>query len=115
VVRGPVVILPSGAIDQDAAAGLLAWMMSPEIAAEAAVAHALLPASRRAAQDPRFQDPGFPVFLDLLAHPNAAPAAVTPVRPALNQALEALEAELVHSGGDPASRLDALQAELDSP
>jgi spermidine/putrescine-binding protein len=54
VVQGPVLIIPAGAMDKEAAANLLAWMMSPEILAEAAYANSLLPASRTSAQDPRF-------------------------------------------------------------
>lgn len=74
VVQGPVVIIPAGATDKEAATQLLAWMMSPEILAETAYAHAMLPASRTAAEDPRFrQFASLELLLDLLAHPNAAP------------------------------------------
>ena len=34
VVQGPVVFIPAGGTDKEAAANLLAWMMSPEIVAE---------------------------------------------------------------------------------
>jgi multiple sugar transport system substrate-binding protein len=74
-VESAMVLLPVGARDKEAAARLLAWMMSPEIAAEAADATASLPASRQAAQDPRFrQDPALRVFADLLGHPSAGPS-----------------------------------------
>jgi ABC-type glycerol-3-phosphate transport system substrate-binding protein len=69
VVQGPVVIIPAGAIDKDAAAQLLAWMNSPEILAEVAYTHSMLPTSRKAAQDQRFhKSPQFELFLDLIAH-----------------------------------------------
>ena len=36
IVGGPVVVVPVGAVDKEAAVELLAWMMAPEILAEAA-------------------------------------------------------------------------------
>jgi ABC-type glycerol-3-phosphate transport system substrate-binding protein len=112
-VRGPVVILPAGAMDKEAAVRLLAWMMSPEIVAEAAHANAFLPTSRLAAQDPRFRtDPDFQVFLDLMAHPNARPAATTPICSELNEALDKVESGLLNTGGDPVPLLNEVQAEL---
>lgn len=113
VVRGPVVIIPSGAKDKEAAAQLLAWMASPEILAEAAYANALLPTSRTPAQDPRFrQMPNFQMFVDLMAHPNARAAVTTPITLDLNEALGRVEAELLHKGGDPALLLNEAQAEI---
>jgi multiple sugar transport system substrate-binding protein len=113
VVRGPVLIVPAGAMDKEAAVHLLAWMMSPEIVAEAAYANSLLPTSRMAAQDPRFlQTPNFAVFVDLMAHPNAQPAVTTPIRPELNEALSHVEEEVLHKGNDPVPLLKEVQAEL---
>ncbi len=113
VVRGPVVIIPAGAMDKEAAVQLLAWMASPEILAEAAYANSLLPTSRTAAQDPRFQQiPNFEVFVDLLAHPNAKPAVTTPISSELNEALGQVEEELLHKGGDPVELLNEAQAEI---
>jgi ABC-type thiamine transport system substrate-binding protein len=67
VVQGPVAVLPAGARDKEAVGDLLAWMMSPEVQAEAMYAHASLPARRTAAQDPRFVNaPGFEVFVALM-------------------------------------------------
>jgi ABC-type glycerol-3-phosphate transport system substrate-binding protein len=74
VVEGAVIVMPAGAQDKRAAAHLLAWMLSPEIAAEVASAGASLPAGLSAAQNPRFQgNRDLEVFLALLAHPNAKP------------------------------------------
>jgi multiple sugar transport system substrate-binding protein len=113
VVRGPVVILPAGAMDKEAAVQLLAWMMSPETLAEAAYANSLLPTSRTAAQDPRFQQiPSLGAFVDLLAHPNAKPAVTTPISLELNEALGQGEEELLHRGGDPVQLLNGVQAEI---
>ena len=111
VVRGPVVIIPAGARDKEAAVQLLAWLTSPEILAEAAYANSFLPTSRMAVQDPRFwQNPDFNVFVELMAHPNAQPAVTTPISLELNDALAQIEAELLHNGGDPGPRLNEVQA-----
>ena len=112
VVRGPVLIIPAGAMDKEAAIQLLAWMTSPEILAEAAYANSLLPTSHTSAQDPRFQQiPNFKVFVDLLAHPNAKPAVTTPISLELNEALGQVEKELLYKGGDPVPLLNEVQAE----
>jgi multiple sugar transport system substrate-binding protein len=77
VVAGAAVVLPTGARDKEAAAHLLAWMMSPEVMAEAMSAHASLPARRTAAEDARFlQMPGFEVFVGLVENPNAVHAGI---------------------------------------
>ena len=47
--------LTARAVDKAAARDLLAWMASPEVAAQAALEHGGLPASRAAARDPRFR------------------------------------------------------------
>jgi multiple sugar transport system substrate-binding protein len=113
VVRGPVVIIPAGAMDKEAAVQLLAWMMSPEVLAEAAYANSLLPTSRTSAQDPRFQQtPNVEVFVDLMAHPNAKPAVTTPISSELNGALGRVEAELLDKGSDPVQLLNEVQAEI---
>jgi ABC-type glycerol-3-phosphate transport system substrate-binding protein len=113
VVQGPVVFLPAGATDKEAAAHLLAWMMSPEIVAEEAYTASNLPTSRLAAQDPRFQQtPGFGVFMDLLAHPGAGYIVSTPISPALNEALGQVEEASLHQGGDLLPLLDEVQADL---
>lgn len=68
VVQGPVLMVPAAARDRDAAVQLLAWMMSPQRLADAAYANATLPASRVAAQDPRFRRiPNLKVFMDLIS------------------------------------------------
>jgi multiple sugar transport system substrate-binding protein len=113
VFQGPVVMVPAAATDKEAAADLLAWMMSPETVAEAAYATSSLPTSRTAAQDPRFQEiPGFGVFMDLLADPNAQPAVTTPIGWEMNEALGQVEEELLHRDGDPVLLLNEVQAEL---
>jgi ABC-type glycerol-3-phosphate transport system substrate-binding protein len=113
VIYGPVVFIPAGAMDKEAAANLLAWIMSPEIVAEEAYATSSLPTSRIASQDPRFQEaPHLEVFLDLMAHPNARTAATTPISSELNESLDQVEAQLLHNGGDAVLLLDEVQAEL---
>ena len=113
VVQGPVVFIPAGAMDKEMAADLLAWMMSPEIVAEEAQATASLPTSRRAAQDPRFdQVPFFELFMDLLAHPNASPAATTPITLELNEALVQVEEGILKQAIDAKLLLNEVQTEF---
>jgi ABC-type glycerol-3-phosphate transport system substrate-binding protein len=113
VVQGPVAIIPAGVQDKEAAAQLLAWMMSPEILAEVTYSYANLPTSRGAAQDPRFQGiPNWQVFMDLMAHPNAEHAVTTPISLELNQALGQVEEELLYRGGGPEALLNEVQAEF---
>jgi multiple sugar transport system substrate-binding protein len=113
VVEGAVAVIPAGATDKEAAAQLLAWMMSPETLAEASYANGSLPTSRSAAQDPRFrQVPEFQVFLDLMAHPNAKHVVASPLNAQLNQALGRIEEEMLYQGDDPVLLLGEVQAEL---
>jgi multiple sugar transport system substrate-binding protein len=113
VVRGPVVIVPAGALDKDASVQLLTWMMSPEVVAEVAYASSFLPTNRVAAQDPRFREnPACRVFLDLMAHPNAEPTNATHISPELNEALDQVEAEVLEKGSDPVPLLNEVQAKL---
>ena len=114
VVRGPVAVIPARVADKEAAATLLAWMTSPEIVADVSHANASLPTSRRAAEDPRFgQIPNFDVFLDMLADPNATSVTTSRISAELNEALRAIEGELLHEGsGDPAALLNAVQTEF---
>ena len=113
LVQGAVLIVPAGALDKAATVDLLAWMTSPEIAAQAALEHAGLPAGRAAARDPRFQQgPHWKVFMELLAHPNAGYAAALPIRPELSRALGEVEEQALHDGGDPLSLLEEVQAEF---
>jgi ABC-type glycerol-3-phosphate transport system substrate-binding protein len=113
VIQGPVVFIPAGAMDKEAAADLLAWMMSPEIVAEETYTTSSLPTSRQAALDPRFHDiPSFELFLDLLAHPNARPAVTTPINLEINEALGQVEVELLLNGGDTALLLNEVQAKF---
>jgi len=113
VVQGPVVFIPAGAMDKDAAVQLLTWMTSSENLAEAAYANSLLPTSRTSAQDPRFQQlPNFKAFVDLMAHANAKHSVTTPISSELNLALGQVEEEVLHGGGDPVPLLNEVQAEL---
>jgi multiple sugar transport system substrate-binding protein len=113
VIEGAVAIIPAGAKNKEAGAELLAWMMSPEILAEAALINANLPTSRAAAQDPRFQQiPNFKVFTDLMVHPNATYIATTPISMELNEALREIEEELLHKEADPARLLHEAQADF---
>ena len=114
LVQGAVVVIPAQARDAEAAAGLLAWMMTPEVMAEVAHAHASLPARRAAVVGPRFQEvPGLGVFLDLLGQPHAAGAVTMSLSPELNAALGQVEDQVLRNNGDPVSLLDGVQAEFE--
>lgn len=113
VVQGTVALIPSGVQDKEAAARLLAWMMSPEIVAEEMFANSNLPTSRTAAQDPRFaQIPNFDVFLGLMGNPNAKYIITTPVSMEVNDRLGQIEEQVLHTGADPVPLLNEAQAEL---
>lgn len=114
IVQGPVVVIPAGAADQDMAAGLLAWMMSPEIVAEISLANAMLPTNRTAAEDARFQDiPYFADFMDLLESPNAQFTPASPYGVRLNEAMQKVEKTVIHQDNDaPEMLLDGVQAEF---
>ena len=114
IVQGPVVAIPSGAVDQDAAAQLLAWMMSPEIVAEISLANAMLPTSQTAAADPRFQQmPHFELFMRLLSGPNASFNPAAPFSFELNQAMQAAEKAILQAEGPPPDALlDEVQAQF---
>jgi multiple sugar transport system substrate-binding protein len=112
VIEGPVVFLAAGAQDEAGAAELLAWMTSPEILVDAALTLNKIPTSRAAARDPRFYEiPHFEVFLDLMAHPNAAPTVSTPVSTPLNAIVGEIE-KAMRQGKSPADRLTQLQADF---
>jgi multiple sugar transport system substrate-binding protein len=113
VVYGPVALIPAAAMDKAAAAGLLAWMMQPDVLADEALDSSGLPTSRSAAQDPRFsQIPHISVFIELMAHPDGGHSVSTPISQELNEALRRVEEETLRNGGDAVQQLNELQAEF---
>lgn len=118
VVGGTVALIPSGVKNQDAAAKLLAWMMSPDILAEEMVANFNLPSSKEAAKDPRFQEnEKFATFMDLASSPNTTYNIFTPISADLLTELDLIEQKVLHEGADPGPLLrdtqEMLQAKLD--
>jgi multiple sugar transport system substrate-binding protein len=114
VNQGTVVVIPTGGKNKDAAAQLLAWMMSPEVVAEEFCFNANLPTSKKAAQDPCFtSNPKFKVFTDLMSSPNAFSIITTPISLELIDALGQVEEQVLHTGADPKPLLDAVQAEFE--
>lgn len=110
VVQGPVLMVPSGAIDKNAVAPLLAWMMSPVRLAAAAYTQGFLPASRVAARDSRFeQTRDLEVFLELIADSEATSLSAMPDRLAYNSALADLENAVLHQEGAARPLVDELQ------
>ena len=115
VNQGTVVVIPSGAVNKEASAKLLAWMMTPEIVAEEFCFNANLPTSKKAAEDPCFEalGPKFKVFVDLMSSPNAYAALTSPLSLELNDAMGAAEERILLTGTDPKTELDAIQAEFE--
>ena len=114
IVQGPVVVIPTGAADQEMAVKLLAWMMSPDIVAEISLANAMLPTNRIAAEDHRFQQfPYFEVFMHLLSSPKAYFNPAAPYKAELNQAMQAAEKAILHTEGQtPDAVMDKVQAQF---
>lgn len=111
VNAGTVALIPSGAKDKAASAKLLAWMMSPQIVADEMLANFNLPTSKKAAQDPRFQEnPKFKVFVDLMSSKNAKGSITTLVSSEVATGLGQIEEEVLHAGKDPAPLLKEAQA-----
>jgi len=114
VVQGTVAVIPSGAVNKEASAKLLAWMMSPAIVAEEFCFNANLPTSKKAAEDPCFtSNPKFKVFTDLISSPNAKIIITTPISLEFNDAWTLLEEQVLHTGADPKPLLDKLQADFE--
>jgi multiple sugar transport system substrate-binding protein len=114
IIQGPVIVISTGTQDKDAAANLLAWMMKPKTAAEMAYSTSLLPTSRKAVQDARFEQiPNIQMFMDLVTSPMSGSIVSMQNSVDLNQALEQAERDLLHeAGGDPESALSGIQNEL---
>lgn len=115
VNQGTAVVIPSGAVDKEASAKLLAWMMTPAIVAEEFCFNSNLPTSKKAAEDPCFKELGekFQVFVDLMASENAYAMLTTPISFELNDALGSAEEAILYTGADPKETLDAVQAEFE--
>jgi len=113
VVGGTVALIPSGVQNKDAAAKLLAWMMSPEILADEMVANFNLPSSKEAAKDRRFREnEKFVAFMDMASSPNATFHIFTPISADLLTELDLIEQQVLHEGADPAPLLKAAQEKL---
>jgi multiple sugar transport system substrate-binding protein len=115
VNQGTAVVIPSGAPNKEASAKLLAWMMSPAIVAEEFCFNANLPTSKKAAEDPCFNELGskFQVFVDLMSSSNAFAVLTTPISFELNDARDAAEEQVLLTGADPKELLDAIQTEFE--
>jgi len=113
LLEGTVVHIPSGVEDKEAAAKLLAWMMSPEILAEEMIANYNLPTSNAAAADPRFhENEKFGVFLNLMGDPNATTGVYTAINAEMDTAIAQIEEQVLNAGADPVPLLEEAQATL---
>jgi multiple sugar transport system substrate-binding protein len=113
VVEGTVVVMPANGKNQDAAAKLLAWMMSPAIVAEEMCYNANLPTSKKAAEDKCFTDNAkMKIFLDLMAGKNSVPYVNSPIATEFNDAQATAEENILHTGADPKTEMDKLQSEF---
>jgi multiple sugar transport system substrate-binding protein len=114
VNQGTVVVIPSGAKDKEASAKLLAWMMTPAVVAEEFCYNANLPTSKKAAEDPCFtSNPKFKIFVDLMFSKNAFAVITTPLSLEINDAIGQAEEKILHTGADPKTELDPVQAEFE--
>jgi multiple sugar transport system substrate-binding protein len=114
LVEGTIVVMPANAQNQEASAKLLAWMMSPEIVAEEMCFNANLPTSKKAAEDTCFtENPKFKVFLDLMGGKNSYYYVNSPIAQEFNDAYTTVEEKVLHTGADPKTELDQLQAEFE--
>jgi ABC-type glycerol-3-phosphate transport system substrate-binding protein len=113
VVGGTVALIPSGVEHKDAAAKLLAWMMSSEIVADEMIANFNLPSSKEAAKDTRFhENEKFAVFMDLANSSNATFHVFTSISSDLLTELELIEEQVLHTGADPGPLLREAQEKL---
>lgn len=113
VLEGTVAMIPSGSPNQEAAAALLTWMMSPEILADEMVANFNLPTTMASAEDPRFHESEkFEVFLNLMNDPNATTGIYTAINGEVDTALGQIEEQVLHAGADPVPLLEEAQAQL---
>ncbi len=113
VVQGTVAVIPANVKNPEVSAKLLAWIMSPAIVAEEMCVNANLPTSKEAAKDPCFtSNPKFKVFVDLMASPNAYYIITTPISLELNDALDSVEEQVLHTGADPVGLLNQVQDEF---
>lgn len=113
LVQGTVVMIPAGSPNQEAAADLLAWMLSPEVIADQMVANYNLPTTQASAQDPRFlENEKFGVFMDLMMDPNATTGVYTAINAEVITALGQIEEQVLHAGADPVPLLEEAQAQL---
>ncbi len=114
VVQGTVAVIPANAQFKDWSAKLLAWMESPEIVAEEMFTNSNLPTSKKAAEDPRFNEiPNFDVFIKLMADPNAAFVITTPISLEVNDEMTLIEEQVLRQGADPKPLLDEAQAKFE--
>ena len=113
VVEGTIVVMPANGKNQDAAAKLLAWMMSPDIVAEEMCFNANLPTSKKAAENECFtKDPKFKMFVDLMSSKNSYFFVNSPIASEFNDAYASTEENILHTGADPKTELDKLQSEF---
>ncbi|MCX6058719.1 MAG: hypothetical protein NTW69_11280, partial [Chloroflexi bacterium] len=85
------------------------------IVAEEFCFNANLPTSKKAAEDPCFNElgPKFQVFVDLMSSSNAFAVLTTPISFELNDARDAAEEQVLLTGADPKELLDAIQTEFE--
>lgn len=114
VAQGTVAVIPSGGKNKVEAAKLLSWMMSPDVVASEFCRNANLPTSKKAAENPCFNiNEAFNVFVDLAKNPNIVPLITTVHSLEVNDAFGTASEEILHTGADPKTTLDKLQAELE--
>ena len=113
VLEGSTAMIPAGSPNKEAAASLLAWMMSSDILADEMYANFNLPTTVESAKDTRFhENPKFEMFLNLMNDPNASTGIYTAVNSEVNTTLAQIEEQVLHAGADPTPLLEEAQAQL---
>ena len=102
VLWGTVVMIPSSAVDKDASAELMAWMMLPGPQVDMMIQIPNLPSSRAAAADPRFQEnEDLALFIEMMNSYNAQTLYMGPVTFDILMAIMEIQERAFLGGEDP--------------
>lgn len=118
VLWGTVVMIPSSAVDIDASAKLMAWMMLPGPQVDMMIQLPNLPSSRAAAEDPRFlENEDLALFIEMMNNYNAQTLYMGPVTFDILMAIMEIQEKVFLGGEDPETLLQeadlTIQEKLD--
>jgi multiple sugar transport system substrate-binding protein len=102
VLWGTVVMIPSSAVNKDASAKLMAWMMLPGPQVDMMIQLPNLPSSRAAAEDPRFlENEDLALFIDMMNSYNAQNLYTSPVTFDILMSIMEIQEKAFLGGEDP--------------